>query len=430
MGVELTTDQKLAKALLVLRDIRIFYSAIYEVMRKEKSPGLGTMGVTTDTLYYDEKFIEEVEFEELLFVILHELAHVALQHVARRQNREPKLWNIACDLYVNSLLKDEFRLGSPGGTSKVKGHTIKFPDQSLYCSTVEIDKDYVENIYDRLEQQLSRDKYNGDSEVIYRGSKEERKNTISNPYDTIKIDVEGYKTDIIDEGKDQSIKRQESDKIVSDATVRVEMRSKNTGDGYGKLFEVSKELLKSELDWRKLLRRYIIKMKSTDSSFTRPDKRMYYQKSIYPGQVEDELNYIKGVKVCIDTSGSISDEDIQYFYGQVYELLKQFKVEAELIYWDAKIESTGKFDRYKQFERVDLYGRGGTRPEVVFEYFESKECKVKPIVIIMFTDGYYYKDWATAKMIKKYKNTIWVMTRDHDKDFRPPFGKKALARFN
>ena len=146
--------------------------------------------------------------------------------------------------------------------------------------------------------------------------------------------------------------------------------------------------------------------------------------------MEDELNYIKGVKVCIDTSGSISDEDIQYFYGQVYELLKQFKVEAELIYWDAKIESTGKFDRYKQFERVDLYGRGGTRPEVVFEYFESKECKVKPIVVIMFTDGYYYKDWATAKMIKKYKNTIWVMTRDHDKDFRPPFGKKALARFN
>ena len=44
--------------------------------------------------------------EELRFVIAHELLHVGLQHGARRQGRDPFLWNVACDYLINQWLKE------------------------------------------------------------------------------------------------------------------------------------------------------------------------------------------------------------------------------------------------------------------------------------------------------------------------------------
>lgn len=49
--------------------------------------------------------------EELLFVIAHELMHVGLSHHARRQGRDPFLWNVACDFVINSWLI-EMQIGS------------------------------------------------------------------------------------------------------------------------------------------------------------------------------------------------------------------------------------------------------------------------------------------------------------------------------
>lgn len=41
---------------------------------------------------------------EMLFVMAHELLHVGLRHHARREGREPYLWNIACDYVINGWL--------------------------------------------------------------------------------------------------------------------------------------------------------------------------------------------------------------------------------------------------------------------------------------------------------------------------------------
>lgn len=441
----LNVEQKLAKVMLALREIRPFYSCIYEVMDKIERPEFGTVGVTTNSFVYDSEFIDKTPFDEFIFIMLHEVAHIALQHVARRENRDGNLWNIACDLYVNAVLSKEFSLGKPGTTGTLKRYNIKFPEGGLFCSTLDIDTDYTESIYSELEEQAKSNGYNDATlsealdgkayEFSYTGSEGKEGSSGRAPMEdgyrtfSIQLNPNKVKNDLIDTGADQNIKNQESNKIVSDATVRVEMSGTNVGDDSGGLQVLAKKLLKSELDWKKLLRRYLIAATSKDSSFSNPDKRMYYQKSIYPGQTCDEASEIKGVKVCIDTSGSVSDKDIEYFCGQVYALTKQYNIEAELIYWDSSVESTGKFKGYKEFERVACYGRGGTRPEVVFEYFESKKCKIKPIITLMFTDGFFYDDWANAKMKKKYKDCIWVLTREHNKNYIPPFGKKALVKF-
>lgn len=428
----LTVEQKFAKAMLCLRKIRPYYSAIYEVMEKKELQGFGTVGVSTDTLYYDPEYVDKIPFNEFLFIILHEVTHIALQHVARRENRDSKLWNIACDLYSNAVLAEEFNMRSPGHTVMVEGYKVKFPEGAVYCSSIDIDEDFVEGIYSKLEEQGRENGYNESDEGLfsfnYTNSNGDNSLDQHGSFSTI-VDKSADCKELIDNGEDQNIKNQKSNKIIADASVRIELSSNKIGTEDGRLSVLSKGLLKSELDWKKLLKRYLIKSKSTDSSYANPDKRMYYQKAIYPGQVAEEVNEIKGVKVCIDVSGSISDSDLAYFCGQVYSLTSKYNVQAELIYWDTVVQSAGNFSNYKEFERVDCYGRGGTMPSVVFDYFDSKKCKVKPIVTLMFTDGYFYGEWATPKMKKKYKDCIWVMTRGYNKDFEPPFGKKAIAKF-
>lgn len=474
----LSVEQKFAKALLKLRILRPFYSAVYEVMEKSESSLLPTMGVDCNSLKYNRDFVDKTAFEEFLFINLHEIGHVALGHVARRENRDPQLWNVACDLYVNQMLAEEFGL-APGTEVTVNDVVIRMPVGGLFCSSIDINTDFVEDIYDSLEQQAKKNGYSRASTMsrALSGSSSQSDNSQNNQSSRQgqggqggqggkqsnnqnngkhgykftykgKKDTGGYRhdsrydvfegvidpsqeMDLISTGEDQSAMNQKTDKIVSDALVRVEMSSTSCGDTDVKgLMSIVKEMRKSKVNWKKLLRKYLIAATSSDSSFSKPDKRMYYQKSIYPGQIQNEENSVKGVKVCIDTSGSISDEDIEYFCGQVYDLTKQFKIQAELIYWDMSIQSTGEFTGYQEFKRVKIYGRGGTDPSVIFNYFDSKKCKVKPIVTLVFTDAYFSTDSITAQQRKKYKDTIWIMTRDHDKNFKPPFGKKALARFD
>lgn len=61
------------------------------------------------SVYMDEIYINPaagLDEQECRFVIAHELLHVGLQHSARRQGREPYLWNVACDYVINSWLVD------------------------------------------------------------------------------------------------------------------------------------------------------------------------------------------------------------------------------------------------------------------------------------------------------------------------------------
>lgn len=53
-------------------------------------------------IYFCPKFINELSDGELDFVLMHEILHVALRHCLRTGDRDPQLFNIACDIVVNS----------------------------------------------------------------------------------------------------------------------------------------------------------------------------------------------------------------------------------------------------------------------------------------------------------------------------------------
>lgn len=417
MGTDnLSVEQKMAKLVIALRAIRPFYAAIYEVIEKVPDNSVATVGVSADKMVYSEEFIDNTMFDDLVFIMLHEMSHIALMHVSRMENREPRLWNVACDLYVNKLLADEFELAKPGEIVVVNGYNIRFPEDCLYASTIDLENDFIEKIYeDMLDKKSDKFRYKGS------GSGDSSPNNAS-----ANIDLDLVEMDIRPSNEDSSKTLQDSHKVIADAKTRMSL--KGYGDASCRLEIICNTMLKSKIDWKKLLKRYLINENIKDSSFSNPDKRMYYQNAIYPGSVDaGSDNKLRGVKICIDTSGSISDEDIMYFCGQVYSILKKYKMSAEMIYWDTVVQSVGEFENYKQFKRVDCYGGGGTDPECIFDYFDSK--KEKPIVTLIFTDGYFDMSWVTPKVKRKYKDTIWIMTRNHNKGFREHFGKLCVPEF-
>lgn len=433
----LDAESKIAKAINSLRRIRPFYSAIYESMKRIENNEIDTMGVSVDKILYNKSFVEKLEFAEFMFVNLHEIAHVALMHTTRCKNRDPQIWNIAADLYVNKLLSDEFSI-QPG--QKDKENDIKFLKGGCYCSTIDLDIDYTENIYDAIIDDLKKQGYTGLSsdigktfKITYTGSSDNNSYFCDSDDKYSKFSAEikitGSSDDLI-KGEGSDIENEsEARRLLSEASVRNEMR--NAGSTTGRLELMVKDILKSHVDWKKLLRKYCIRVLSSDSTFSNPDKRMFYQDAIYPGQSLDEKLSIKGVKVCFDSSGSISKEDIAYFYGQVKELMKEFKIDTEVIYWDTEAYSMGKTDNVNDIINKGGYGRGGTDPSCLFEYFDSKKCSVKPVVTLIFTDGYIIEtNLNKTKWKRKYKDTIWIMTKNYNTTFKPPFGTVTKAKYS
>ena len=66
-------------------------------------------------LYYNPKWFEGLTSMERVGFLAHEVMHVVLLHITRRQEREPEKWNIACDYAINNYIHDVLRQPLPEG---------------------------------------------------------------------------------------------------------------------------------------------------------------------------------------------------------------------------------------------------------------------------------------------------------------------------
>lgn len=63
-------------------------------------------------IVFAPSFLDELSDSELDFVMMHEILHVVLQHCFRQGDRDNELFNMACDIVVNSniLLSENMNL--------------------------------------------------------------------------------------------------------------------------------------------------------------------------------------------------------------------------------------------------------------------------------------------------------------------------------
>ena len=72
----------------------------------KESTKLDTAATDGRDIFFNKKFLESLTSSEQNALMLHEVLHMALLHVQRRQSRDPYIWNIAADIVVNDLINE------------------------------------------------------------------------------------------------------------------------------------------------------------------------------------------------------------------------------------------------------------------------------------------------------------------------------------
>ena len=183
---------------------------------------------------------------------------------------------------------------------------------------------------------------------------------------------------------------------------------KNYGDIPGEVIAQIDELLKREksiIPWGKVLRMFVASC--AESVLDHTVKRISRRFGTRPGTRKAD---VLKLAVAVDTSGSISDDQLKVFFNEIRWIWKNGAI-ITVIECDASIQAeykfTGKFTG-------KVHGRGGTDLEPVL-----KEVEGNYDALVYFTDFY------APKIDKRYRIPIlWVLhTEMEKKDYPYPWGK-------
>ncbi len=132
-------------------------------------------------------------------------------------------------------------------------------------------------------------------------------------------------------------------------------------------------------------------------------------------------NYYAHFACLLDTSGSMSREDMSFGLSQLQSLDERSEgtiVPADAaIYWEdaTKIKTASA----EEISKVKVVGRGGTKFAEFFRDHEAK-LKVKSDFLIVITDGFLL-DTDVAEMQNPGMDVIWLITSGSQ--FNAPFGR-------
>ena len=115
------------------------------------------------------------------------------------------------------------------------------------------------------------------------------------------------------------------------------------------------------------------------------------------------------VAVVIDTSGSMSDTELNIALNEVDALLQELRSEVTVLSVDAEVHT---IQRIRHANRIQLQGGGGTDMMVGIQTAATQ--KQKPNLIVVITDG--YTNWDTQRP-PKTPPVIAVLT---DKNSKTP----------
>lgn len=66
-----------------------------------------TAGTDGKDIYYNPIFLESISDEQKIFILAHEVCHIAFNHINRRKDKDNRLWNVATDSVINAFLKQD-----------------------------------------------------------------------------------------------------------------------------------------------------------------------------------------------------------------------------------------------------------------------------------------------------------------------------------
>jgi predicted metal-dependent peptidase len=329
-----------------------------------------TAATDMEKLYYNPEFIESLDDDTILFVLAHEVMHIALAHGTRLMSRHHFLWNVACDYAINLVLKDT-------GFAVWKQALIddKYKDMS------------ADQIYEKLMQEVDkqRKKCGGGQGQPQDGQGDQQsQGGNSGKTDDIAKDLFGDGGGMVGDIKQNEaasdpahaakVQRSIQQRVAQAANV-----ARMAGKFAGSLERLVGEILDPKVPWSHVLRDYMTRVTKDDEQWSRRNRR--FQGVYLPARHSEKMGPIYFIG---DTSGSIGNDELCKYMAEGGAIAEDVHPERIEIWW-ADTRVAGK----QVFEEGELIvpkpkGGGGTDMRVPLKELEqhSPEC------VILFTDGY------------------------------------------
>jgi predicted metal-dependent peptidase len=357
---------------------------------------LPTAAVDGIRFYYNSRFVMKLKPKEVDFLVAHEILHLVYDHLDRRQNRDPQMYNIACDYAVNADLKRQ-RIGQFITTvpclyePKYDGKASEEIYDDLMKNVQKLDLDQL--LDQMIDQHLDGDDGDGDGDETD-GEGKPKKGPAK----------------MSDAEREQA--RQEMKQAIISAAQSAEAGSLPRG-----VERMIKDLTSPVMPWRDLIQVNLTSAIRNDYSWMRPSRRGWHMDAVMPGMTPgEEID----VAVAIDMSGSISDKQAKAFLSEVVGMIESFDgFKLHIFCFDTNVYNAQDFssDNLDSVETYEPKGGGGTDFTAIYTHLKDNDNVPKRLIV--FTDGLPYGSWGDPD----YCDVTWII--HGSKDITPPFGQWA-----
>ena len=359
-----TASELFAKARAALLVGAPFWGVLSLRLAPLEDPSIQTMCTDGVLIRYNPDHIIGLSRGVLRTEIAHETMHCAALHHTRRDGRDLRRWNIACDYAINPLLAEA---------------GFELPEGAL------LDPAYsgmsAEAIYARLPQIQDAGENGDDQDSDDPGGM----GGVSNPPpDSDTLGDPGQPGQQRGQPHAQAaspadLARQEENWTI--ATAQAEATAKAMGSGAGDAARAIREQVAPRVDWRDILRRYLSAAAKSDYAWTPPNRR-YIARGLYLPSLRSET--LGPVVIAVDTSGSIDDATLAAFSAEITAILDEAAPEAiHVVYCDAAVTGT---ETYTPGDIIALapQGGGGTAFRPVFDWIARSD--IQPVCVVYLTD--------------------------------------------
>lgn len=408
-----------------------------------------------ERMWYNPEFCGTLSIEEVVGVLCHEGLHCGMGHMWRRGERDLNLWNIACDHEINNLLQEWL------DSLKSKGKTVMpfaLPKDAV-CSP-RFKGMACEKIYATLEQerqqQQQQDKNNqkqqqqqdqqdgggggegqgdsdddgnndgdGDGQGDGDGDQDSQGQSQGNGQGQGKAGM----GDFIDPQCQNEAENAERQTLWNMELESALKSAKDQGFMPGNMERAINSIVNPPVPFEDFLRRFLTRTSKDDYSFSNPNVRYAHTGFVFPSL---KSNNVGRIAVAIDTSGSVSAEEVNHFVSLVNSVVQDVKPSVlTVIYCDSRVAAIQQFNPGDPIEARPL-GGGGTDFTPVFDMLESGEvpegvetfgCDIdlteKHEALIYITD--LYGSFPDAE--PDYP-VLWAVSKNGDSS-TPPFGERC-----
>jgi predicted metal-dependent peptidase len=372
-----------------------FYSRILRSLNKIETKEIPTAGVSTQdeeiTLWWNREFLAGLNNKQINGLLKHECLHLVFGHTTERRRSPHLIWNYGTDLAINSTIPEE---ELPEGGLIPGKHLSLEEDQKKQMSPDQIET--YENIskliaslpknktaefyFEKLLQNEDMKKLSKDEEMMA----------------GIGFDCHNGWDELSDEEREKIAAKIKE--VIKDAAREAD------GRGWGSITSSTRSeimrLLSNEIKWEALLKRFCGFTKRDDRrSSIRKLNRKY--PGIHPGS---KKLYKPAIAVYIDESGSVSDKELNVFYGELDSLSNS--TDFHVYKFDHGVDDKSSF-LWKKRKRPKLNRTltGGTCFEKVTEHALKNKKKFDAYMIL--TDGGAPKP-SSSRGLKR----CWILAKN------------------